>query len=584
MRGEIRAAKNIAERLLPVAEAEGRIAEVSAAHQTIGVACLLLGDLAESRSHLELALDSSKRERAGEASERVGLDAGVSSRAILAHATWHLGDLQRARRLIEEAIGLARELGHPPTTGMALWYKLLIEGARSDLERVLADAENLLRISQQHRMAFHAAIARVYLSWARGRLGDARNGAEELRHSLADYSSQGNRAATPAYLGLLAELEAAAGYPDLALTHINEGLVGAQEGGQLIADAFLYRLRGDILLKRNPADLAAAEDAYKTAIAIAKQQGARSWGLLAALSLAKLCQSTGRPADAHAVLAPALEGFSPTPEMPEIGEAQALLAALAETDEVKAAATSRNRMLQLQTRYGFALTWSLGIAAEETQAAAARTKQLAAEVTDPTARFTAYRGQFVTNLIGGHVGAAHSTAETYLAEAKKAGSLPDIASASMALGHIRMLQGALESARDNLKRGREIYDPGPKFEVPSGHSLDSWTYGTSILALVCWQLGEVESARQLIDEAKARAADSQHGMTLATAHSSAVVVEALRGDPEACIRDAETLAEIAGRASGPFGLGENLSRLGARSPRGPRIRPRRITPRPGEAC
>ena len=37
---------------------------------------------------------------------------------------------------------------------------------------------------------------------------------------------------------------------------------------------------------------------------------------------------TGRPAEAHAVLAPALEGFSPTPEMPEIAEAQALLAAI----------------------------------------------------------------------------------------------------------------------------------------------------------------------------------------------------------------------------------------------------------------
>ena len=30
----------------------------------------------------------------------------------------------------------------------------------------------------------------------------------------------------------------------------------------------------------------------------------------------------GQAAEAHAVLAPALEGFSPTPEMPEIVEAQ----------------------------------------------------------------------------------------------------------------------------------------------------------------------------------------------------------------------------------------------------------------------
>jgi hypothetical protein len=46
------------------------------------------------------------------------------------------------------------------------------------------------------------------------------------------------------------------------------------------------------------------------------------------LSLAKLYQSTSRPADAQAVLAPALEGLAPTDEMPEIAEAQALLAAI----------------------------------------------------------------------------------------------------------------------------------------------------------------------------------------------------------------------------------------------------------------
>ena len=67
----------------------------------------------------------------------------------------------------------------------------------------------------------------------------------------------------------------------------------------------------------------------QAAIAIAKQQGARSYELLASLSLAKLYQSTGRPVDAHAVLMPALEGFSPTPEMPEIAEARALIERLA---------------------------------------------------------------------------------------------------------------------------------------------------------------------------------------------------------------------------------------------------------------
>jgi hypothetical protein len=47
------------------------------------------------------------------------------------------------------------------------------------------------------------------------------------------------------------------------------------------------------------------------------------------LALAKHCQSTGRAVEAHDVLAPALEGFSPTPEFPQIAEAKALFEALA---------------------------------------------------------------------------------------------------------------------------------------------------------------------------------------------------------------------------------------------------------------
>ena len=80
-----------------------------------------------------------------------------------------------------------------------------------------------------------------------------------------------------------------------------------------------------MLFRRDPTNPANAEEALQTAIAIAKQQGARSYELLASFSLAKLYQSTARPAEAHAVLAPALEGFAPTPEMPEIAEAQELI-------------------------------------------------------------------------------------------------------------------------------------------------------------------------------------------------------------------------------------------------------------------
>jgi hypothetical protein len=85
------------------------------------------------------------------------------------------------------------------------------------------------------------------------------------------------------------------------------------------------------LFRRDPDNPAPAEEAFQTALAIAREQGARSWGLRAALSFAKQYQSTGRPVEAHDVLAPALEGFAPTPEMPEIAEGRALLAMLAQS-------------------------------------------------------------------------------------------------------------------------------------------------------------------------------------------------------------------------------------------------------------
>ena len=127
---------------------------------------------------------------------------------------------------------------------------------------------------------------------------------------------------------MLADLENAAGDPECVLAAIDEGLATAQESEQNCIDAFLHRLRGDLPLKLNPDDPEPAAVAYNTAVDLSEHQGARTYKLLASLSLAKLYQSTSRPADAHAVLASALEGFSPTPEMPEIGGAQALLVAI----------------------------------------------------------------------------------------------------------------------------------------------------------------------------------------------------------------------------------------------------------------
>jgi predicted ATPase len=196
----------------------------------------------------------------------------------------------------------------------------------------------LLALTEEHDMRTYADVAQLYANWARGRQLDPEAGAHGFKQTLDSYLARGNKSNAPSYYGLLAELETMTRDYDRAMAWIDQGLAIAVETGEHFTDPYLHRLCGEILLKRDLSDPARAEEAFKTSIAVARQQGARSYELLAALSLAKLYQSTNRAAEARAVLVPALHGFSPTPEMPEIEEAQALLKLSAHGGEGPAAA------------------------------------------------------------------------------------------------------------------------------------------------------------------------------------------------------------------------------------------------------
>jgi tetratricopeptide (TPR) repeat protein len=295
----------------------------------LGLVCLFQGDLKAARSVLERALADYLPERDEKTQFLFGRDTEVAVAAYLALAEWHLGEVERARHLIDRATRRADELGQAATIANALFFKTYLECRRDDVTATRLAADALLVVTKEYGIEAYADAGQIFASWAHGRLLDPEAGATELRQALTANAAQGNRVATALGHGLLAELEAATRGPDAALTLIDRGLAVAQGMGNLFTDPYLHRLRGEILLKRDPANPAPAEEAFQTAIAVAEEQGARSYVLLASLSLAKLYQSTARPDEAYAVLAPALEGFTPTPEMPEIAEAQALLEHLA---------------------------------------------------------------------------------------------------------------------------------------------------------------------------------------------------------------------------------------------------------------
>jgi predicted ATPase len=243
----------------------------------------------------------------------------------LAQVKGLLGRHGRARELIEEAVARANESGHVPTRAAAYQFKALFEILRGDAEAAQREAEILLQLSQQYGLALFLAMGALTAGWARARGGQLEIGAAELRQALTDYTKQGARLFAPFYQGLLAEIEAEGRGAAGALTQIDEALALSARMGARWTDAFLHRIRGEILLKRDPTDTAPAEEAFLTAIAVAQQQKARSFELQAAMSLARLWRDQGKPQQARELLAPVYGCFTEGFDTPDLKEAKALL-------------------------------------------------------------------------------------------------------------------------------------------------------------------------------------------------------------------------------------------------------------------
>ena len=325
LRGELRSARALDASFLKEAEDTGRVVEAGVARRGLALACYQAGDFHEARIHCERALEACGPITSSETQERFHDATGPIVVSVLAVTMWQLGDVERARELIERGRQRARDLGHGPSMTHPLYWRSHLEILRGDATAALAAAEALADLGLERGMPFWRTLGEMTAGWARGRLHDAEQGAADLRRALAERVDQGARADGWLHTVLLAELEAQTLGVERALARIEEAMTLASQLENRCNLSFPYLLRGELLLKCDPPNPAAAEEAFRIALDIAREQGARSWGLCAALALAKLYQSTGRSAEAHAVLAPALQGFAPTQEFPEIEEALELM-------------------------------------------------------------------------------------------------------------------------------------------------------------------------------------------------------------------------------------------------------------------
>jgi predicted ATPase len=122
---------------------------------------------------------------------------------------------------------------------------------------------------------------------------------------------------------------ALAGKIEEGLAALDDALARAAVSGAKGWDAEIHRLRGELTGRLPHPDPPKAEESFRTALAIAREQGTRGYELRAATSLARLWRDQGRRTEARNLLAPLCASFTEGFDTQDLKEAKALLEELA---------------------------------------------------------------------------------------------------------------------------------------------------------------------------------------------------------------------------------------------------------------
>jgi predicted ATPase len=112
------------------------------------------------------------------------------------------------------------------------------------------------------------------------------------------------------FLSGLAEVLATAGRIEYSLAAADEALQRAERNKAFWWMPEALRIKGDVLLMSGEADPAMAAIHFHRSLDLSHRQGALSWELRAATSLARLLRDQGRLGDATACLQPIYDSFT----------------------------------------------------------------------------------------------------------------------------------------------------------------------------------------------------------------------------------------------------------------------------------
>ena len=327
LRGEPRAALALADQMLEIAHRGGSTLALITAHYAQALPRLNLGDLAGAR---QLYLQVMEYYREEDFNGNPMPDHGVNSRIFAGYAEWFLGYPDRAERLVDEALSIARRQNDPVATAFALAVGSFVYELRRDYPRSLEAGDEVVRRAIASGLPFSNALGKNRSAWARAQMGDTGGAAEQIREGIAELKSMNFYAYRGSHLAELAETQAVTGAYDEALATVEQA--AQTNPDELFFRPEVFRLRGELRLRtgaRGQAQFELAEQDLREAITLARGMEAKSLELRATTSLARLLDLQGDRDEGRTVLAEIYNWFSEGFDTVDLKDAKALLDELA---------------------------------------------------------------------------------------------------------------------------------------------------------------------------------------------------------------------------------------------------------------
>ena len=292
VRGELGAARELADAFFHDHKKSPDPGAASVANRLLGATKWFAGEFVAARAHLEKAVSIFDPERGTDLTVRFGHDIGISAIGYSAFALWPLGEIDLALRRVAQLAARADKPGHALSAGVGYGLCALFAMLGRDAARAKPFILSTSKIGDDREMALIKAISMSLDGWVAWRSGQVDASLLGLRQGIAGLRQQGVVLWSPLLETVLAEAEAEVGEIEAAVATIDHVLVESKRTGQRWHDAESHRIRGEILLRRNPADPAPAEEALLTAIA----SRSRKRGASNCARRSRSPSSTSRPA------------------------------------------------------------------------------------------------------------------------------------------------------------------------------------------------------------------------------------------------------------------------------------------------